>query len=239
MQGKARMMVETFLRQADAALPAGYQAVLYGSAARGDWVEGMSDLNLLLIASPLGAAELRAIGPALREASESWRTPPLFLTHEEWSRAADVFAVELTDMQCAREVVRGEDPLAGVQPHPTLLRAAIERELRTRVIRLRQGYSLAAQDPAVLGELARGSLSQAQTLARATLVLVGRPVPSEGGPLLRAFAEVTGAPPGPLVEVATRWREAAWRCPPELFESFVQSLAVAVAYIDQHVPGVR
>lgn len=239
MQSKARRMVEEFLRQADQHLPAGYQAVLYGSVARGDWLEEVSDINLLVIVSPLGPAELRAIGPALRDVAEAWRTPPLFMTREEWLRAADVFAVELTDLIFSSEVLRGEDPLPGLQPHPTQLRAALERELRTRVIRLRQGYAISADDPAALGLLARSSLSQIQTMARATLMLVGRPVPPEGVQSLRAFAEVTGATPGPLVEVGGHWRESGWECPKELFEAYVGSLAVAVEYIDQHVPGVR
>lgn len=239
MQRKAREQVEAFLRQADANLPAGYQAVLYGSMARGDWLEGMSDINLLLIVSPLGPAELRALGPAIQETEATWRTPPLFMTPDEWTRAADVFAVEVTDMLCAREVLRGVDPLAGLQPHPTQLRAALERELRTRVIRLRQGYAIAAGDPASLGQIARNSLAQVQTLARATLLLLGRPVPSDGVQLVRAFAEVTGAPTAPLVAVAAHWRDTGWECPAGQFESFVESLSVAVEYIDQHVPGVR
>jgi len=239
MQQKARQMVEDFLRQADARLPADYQAVLYGSVARGAWQEEVSDINLLLIVSPLGPAELRAIGPALREVANGWRTPPLLMTPGEWARATDVFAVELTDMLCAREVLRGDDPLLGLQPPPTQLRAALERELLTRVIRLRQGYAISAEDPASLGRMAQGSLAQIQTLARATLVLVGRPVPSEGVQVLRAFAEVTGARSAPLVQVGAHWRDGGWECPPELFEAFVESLAVSVEYIDQHVPGVR
>jgi len=239
MDGGPVKRVEEFLQRADGILPAGYSAVLYGSAARQDWLEGVSDLNLLVIASPLGPAELRALGPILQDLADEWRSPPIFLTPEEWSRAADVFCIELTDMLCARTVLRGPDPLLGMQPHPTQLRVALERELRTRIVRLRQGYATSDGNPVVLGAVVRGSLAAIQTMARASLVLVGRPVPAEGVQLLRAFAEVTGAPAAALVGVGSGWRDPDWECPPPLFEELLHSLGIAVDYIDQHVPGVR
>ena len=239
MHARPTALVEDFLRKADHALPPGYSAVVYGSAARADWLEGTSDINLLVIATPLGSAELRAVGPLLRDLPDDWRSPPLFLTPEEWGRAADVFAIELADMLCARVVLRGPDPLEAVQPHPTQLRVALERELRTRIVRLRQAYAASADDPAELGRHLQRSLAAVQTMARAGLMLVGRPVPTDGVQLLRAFAEVTGAPIAPLVESASRWRDPDWNCPASLFEAFLHSLDVAVGYIDQHVPGVR
>lgn len=239
MDAKVAELVEAFLREADRHLPAGYQAVLYGSAARGEWLTGQSDINLLIIADSLGPEALRRIGPALRALPEEWRSHPLLLEAEEWRRASDVFPVELTDMLHGRRVLRGADPVLGVQPHPTHLRAAVERELRTKIVRLRQGYALAADDPAALAQLARRTMATVHTLARATLVLLGRPVPGQAGQAMRAFAEVTGARAGPLVDVASRWRDDAWQCPPALFESYLESLSSAVEYIDHHVPGAR
>lgn len=239
MDAKVRGLVDKFLAGVDRVLSPGYQAVLYGSAARGEWQAGLSDINLLLIAETLGPTELRGLGPPLRAMSEEWRSPPLLLASEEWARAGDVFPIELTDMLHSRVILRGADPLTGVQPHPTQLRAALERELRGKVVRLRQGYALGADDPTTLGNLARRTLATVQTLARATLVLLGRPIPPEAVQVLRAFAEVTGARAAPMVEVGSHWRQAGWHCPAPLFEEYLDSLAVAVTYIDHHVPGAR
>lgn len=239
MEDKVRVLVSEFLVGVDKVLAPGYQAVLYGSAARGEWSEGSSDINLLLIAPHFGPADLRGLGPLLKSLQEGWPSPPLLLGSEEWSRAGDVFPIELTDMLHSRVVLRGADPLVGVQPHPTQLRAALERELRGKVVRLRQGYALAADDPATLGNVARRTLATIQTLARATLVLLGRPIPTEAVQVLRAFAEVTGARAAPMVEVGSHWRENGWQCPAALFEDYLESLATAVAYIDHHVPGAR
>jgi predicted nucleotidyltransferase len=239
MDQRVQPLVDRFLAQLDGVLPGGYQAVLYGSATRGDWQAAISDINILIIATPLGPAELRGLGPALRALPEEWRTPPLILSAEEWSRAGDVFPIELTDLIYSREVLRGADPMIGVQPHPTQLRAALERELRIKVVRLRQGYAMGAEDPAALGDLACRTLATILALARATLMLLGRPVPGDAVQVLRAFAEVTGARAAPLVEVAGHWREEGWSCSAPLFEAYLDSLSAAVEFVDHHVPGAR
>ncbi len=45
---------------------------------------------------------------------------------------------------CGRRyrVLRGSDPLAGMEVRPADLRAALEREFRGKLMRLRQGYAL-------------------------------------------------------------------------------------------------
>ena len=42
-------IVGSLINDLDQSLAGRYSAVLYGSAARGDWVTGVSDINLLLV----------------------------------------------------------------------------------------------------------------------------------------------------------------------------------------------
>lgn len=238
MEERVRAMIEAFLRNSDAVLGQGYVAVLYGSAARGDWHPERSDVNLLLVAETLSPSDLRALGPALAALPEEWRSPPLLFTREEWTRSVDVFPIELTDMLLAHEVLRGADPLKGVQPHPTQLRAALERELHAKLVRLRQGYALRAADPLELGAFAAATLGAILVQARATLFLLGRPVPQPPEAVLQAFGEVTGAGADPLKEIVRHRDDAQWRCPPGVFESYLETIAAASAFLDHHQPGV-
>ncbi len=233
-----RQPVEAFLAQVDTVLGDRYSAVLYGSAARGDWHPELSDINLLLVADELLPAQLRALGAALAELPKAWRTPPMLLTRQEWHTATDVFPIELTDMSLSHEVVRGSDPLVGLQANPTHLRDALERELRTKVVRLRLGYALRVGDPDALGEFATATLAAVLVLARTTLVLSGRPVPQTPVLVVQAFAELTGSPAAPLAAVAGHRNDLAWRCEPELFESYLDAIAAAAAYLDTFQPGV-
>lgn len=237
MDARVAELVADFLRQARPIVGAQASAVVYGSAARGDWSPAHSDINLLVVADQLGGPELRALGPALAGLPAEWRNAPLVFTRAEWARAVDVFPIELTDMQLAHVAVLGADPLAGLHPDPSQLRAALERELRTKLLRLRQGYALRAGDPGGLGELASRTLRNVMVLGRVTLVLLDRPVPAEAIAVLRAFAEATGAPSMPLVELASHWREEGWLCPAHLFEQYLECIAVSAAFIDHHLPG--
>ncbi len=111
-------VVSPFLSAADAALSNGYSAVLYGSAARGDYVPGHSDINLILVADALSPARLRALGPALLAWQKSKSGPPLLITRAEWNRATDAFPVEIADMRAAYQVLRGADPVEGLVVSP-------------------------------------------------------------------------------------------------------------------------
>lgn len=234
-----RQPVEAFLTQVDAVLGQSYSAVLYGSASRGDWHPARSDINLLLVAEDLGPGDLRRLGAALAGLPESWRTPPLLFTRQEWRDGSDVFPIELADMLLSHEVLRGSDPLEGRQVNSTQLRAALEREFRTKVIRLRQGYALRAGDPDALGEFATATLATVLVLARTTLVLLGRPVPQTPVLVLQAFAEAAGVSPAPLAAVAGHRNDLAWRCEPELFESYLEAIAAAAAHLDTFQPGAE
>jgi len=239
MDQRVGALIDAFLRQAGPIVGEHASAVVYGSAARGDWSPVHSDINLLVVADRLGGTELRALGPALAALPAEWRNAPLLFSRAEWSRAVDVFPIELTDMQLAHVVVLGTDPLEGLHTDPSQLRAALERELRTKLLRLRQGYALRADDPAGLGELASRTLGNVLVQARATLVLLGRPVPGDAAAVLRAFAASTGADPEPLAELASHWRQARWDCPPVLFEQYLECVAVSAAFVDHHLPGAQ
>jgi predicted nucleotidyltransferase len=147
-------VVTPFLAAADAALGAGYSALLYGSAARGDYLAGRSNINLMLVLDDPSPTRLRALAPAFAAWRKTASEPPLLISRAEWARATDVFPIEITDMRAGYRVLRGADPLGGARVQGTDLRQALERELRGKLLRLRQGYAAAAGDEKLLGQAA-------------------------------------------------------------------------------------
>jgi hypothetical protein len=226
-------VVGPFLSQVDSALGDGYSAVLYGSAARGDFVPGRSDLNLMLITDDLSAARLSGLGGAFAGWRKSGYEPPLVILRSEWARATDVFPIEITDMRCGYQVLRGPDPVAGLQVAPSDLRSALERELRGKLLRLRQGYVAAAGDPAALGQLAGQSSGTILVLLRALLVLLGRTIPQEPMEVAAAAAASMGMDGEPLLNVVRHRAERGWRCSPGEFEGYLDAVARAAAFLDQ------
>lgn len=142
-------------------------------------------------------------------------------------------------MRSAHRLLRGPDPLAGVEVSRTELRRAVERELRGKLLRLRQGYAALADHPNGLGALASRTMPVMLLLFRALLELAGRPVadPADARATALALGALVGFDPGPVAAVAAQRGRREWSCPADLFEGYLEAVARTVRYVDQLQPG--
>lgn len=150
--------------------------ILYGSAAGGEFHPEFSNVNLLCVLGETSFARLGALGPAVAWWNRHKHPAPLVLTRQELERSADVFAIELLDMQQRHRVLFGDDPLSGLRIPMNLHRAQVEYELREKLILLRERVLLAAGNQNRLWDLLLGSLPSFATLFRHALIALGGPV---------------------------------------------------------------
>src|SRR5690606_15812374 len=108
---------------------------------------------------------------------------------------ADVFAIELTDMRDAHVILHGRDPLAELEVNPSDLRLQVEREIRGKLVQLREGMLIAAEDVEATGRLLSVALPSFVTYLRSTLRLVGRPVPDTSPEVVREAGTLIGVDP--------------------------------------------
>jgi hypothetical protein len=148
-------------------------AVLYGSAATGDWDNRSSDLNVLCVLDRLSSAELSASEPVFRWCGQNGTPPPLLLTEEEVRGSTDCFPMEFHDMREHRRVLYGADVIADLQIDRSFYRAQVEQQLRAKQIRLRQKAAEALPDPKRLTRLLTDSISTFCVLGRHALLLSG------------------------------------------------------------------
>jgi len=226
-------VVDPFLTDVDRAIGAGYSAVLYGSAARDDFIPGRSDINLMLVLEQVTPSNLRSLGRAFAAWRKSTPEPPLLLSRSEWSRATDAFPIEITDMRLSYEVLRGSDPLQGVQVDREDLRQSLEREFRGKLLRLRQGYATYAPEPAALGSLGLQSAATILVLLRSVLTVIQRPVPMGANELSTAAAEAVGFEPEHLLHVVRHRVEREWRCGAPEFENYMGAVEQTARFVDQ------
>jgi hypothetical protein len=172
-------------------------------------------------------------GPPLAAWRKASPQPPLLIGRSEWARAADTFPIEISDMRTASRILRGDDPLAGLVVERADLRRAVERELRGKLLRLRQGYAAAAGDPAALGDLASRSAATIMVLLRALLVLLGRTVPGDALELATAAAGTIGIEGGPWLDVIRHRGDSGWRCTVAEFEDYLDAVARTTVFVDQ------
>ena len=151
--------------------------VLYGSVAAGDQIEKRSDHNLLIALNRISADDLRVSHDALRNWIKLGEPMPVYFTVEELKSAADVFPIEFLQMQKARKVLHGHDPLELLEVSHANLRHQTEYELRTKLIQLRRLYVPASNSVEKLLALMSDSLASFAALFRAVLILDGQEPP--------------------------------------------------------------
>lgn len=168
--------------------------ILYGSAARGDFKEGHSDLNVLCVLRSVVARELTRVTPVVHWWSKDHHEPaPLFFTAEELRQSADVFSIELLDMQKIRRVLYGADVVAGVPVPMNLHRVQVEHDLRTLLLKLRQHFLLNGQRENDLRAAAAKSSSSVLALLRHTLIAFAEEPPATAQEVFARIAVLTGA----------------------------------------------
>lgn len=175
--------------------------LLYGSAARGEYRPGVSDLNVLVILERLGLPELRRAAPLMEPWLQEGNPPPLMVSRSEWLDSADVFPLEYSDIRDAHVLLAGRSPFAEVRIYREHLRLQLEHELRGKKIQLREGFLMAGADPERIGEVLVRSVPVFLTLFRGILRLERIPLPSGAGEIIREVAKLADFSPDPLLQV--------------------------------------
>src|SRR5437870_4596473 len=129
------MTPEQFIEQLQVALGDKLKSVvLYGSAATGDFMEGVSGHNLLVVAEPCGTSELAAIASAAQKWEQAGNPLPQFFTPAELAGSADAFPIEILDMQRSRKILSGADLLANLTVDHAHLRMQLEHDLKSKLL---------------------------------------------------------------------------------------------------------
>lgn len=226
-----RRMVDPFLTEVDAVLGPGYTAILFGSAARGDYVPGRSDVNLMLIVERADPQVLDRLRPAFRGWRRTMPVAPLVLARDEWLEGTDVFPIEICDMRAAREVLRGPDLVAQLHPDPADLRRALEKELRGKLLRLRQHYVTHGEKK--LGEWAGTTVPAILLFFRCLLALLGRPAPADPRAVMEAAGALVGFDPAPLLRVLACRAASATPLSARDFEAYLDAVDRTARFTDQ------
>ncbi|MGQ0694276.1 MAG: hypothetical protein ACT4OL_01715, partial [Nitrospiraceae bacterium] len=112
--------------------------LLYGSAVRGEFLPGRSNLNLLLFVSSCDVAVLKKYYSLHKRWSKEQLVVPLFLTAADLQSAAFVFPVEYQDIYEWHRVLWGQDPLVGFKVDTRHLTSEVLQALRGNLLRVRQ-----------------------------------------------------------------------------------------------------
>jgi predicted nucleotidyltransferase len=146
-------------------------AIVFGSAAGGDFDPERSDINLLLV---LGQTSLKDLERSV-EIQDRWCSRrfsrPLFLDKAYIASSLDSFPIEFLNMKKCYKVMQGEDVLASIEIRHEHLRLQIERELKGKRIHLMQEWLSVRKSPQQIKRLLGVSLADFTPIFRALLSL--------------------------------------------------------------------
>ena len=143
--------------------------------------------------------------------------------------------MEFLDLKLIHKTIHGQDLLSGIQIIPSNLRLQCERELKTKLIQLRQGYISSLGKKELLTAMLVRSFTGSMALFRAIVSLLGKEPPIPRQQVILLFRETTGVDTIPFEKVlllkagSVKLSEQDLR---SLFEQYYHSLEAIGKIID-------
>lgn len=199
--------------------------MLFGSVARGEYRDGVSDVDLIVVLRRATPEALATLSNPLTLARYASRIEAIVLEADEIPRAADVFPLFYDDIKRCHVLLAGVDPFASLTIADHHRRIRIEQELREASIRLRRAVIDAQGSlPQIAGVVDR-KVKQLRGPLHALLSLRGTPCEPRLPDVLAAAAAAWGIDLAPL----SHPREA----PREAHGALVRLLATAIDEVDR------
>jgi predicted nucleotidyltransferase len=198
--GPLRALTESLEVAAGANLAA---LVVYGSAVRGGYEPGRSDIDVIVVLNDTGLPQLRALSEPLMLARFQGRVEAMILKLDNIASAADVFPLLYDDVRQRHVVLSGTDPFASLKTSDAHRRLRIEQELREARIRMRRAVIDAFGSEASLAGAVARKVKQIRGPLHALLLLKGIAVDDRLEAVLQATGRAYGLETAPLLRVST------------------------------------
>lgn len=204
--GKVRPFLEEVLK--------GYGANIHsihvvGSALTGDFDERTSDINSIFVLKDMDLKFLELLAPMGKKYRKSRVSAPLIMTPAYIESSRDVFPIEFFNFKLVHETVFGEDVLSQIQIENADLRHQCEREIKVKLIGLRQGYISNLGDSKAVKDGMVSSITGYIPLFRSIIALSGKEPPVLHAEVLGALKDATGVDCGVYGEVLREKKERA------------------------------
>lgn len=198
-----------------------------GSALTGDYRPGTSDINTVLVIQEVNAGALNAFAATTKPMRKKHLSPPLLMTTLYIKRSRDVFGVEFLDFQLTHQTVLGNDPFESLAFGKTDVRLQCERELKATLIRLQQGYVVAAGNNKLVRDVLIATAKGLAPILRAMLWLKDVERPRTMGATFRVAADEFSVNLNAVV-AAEQWRYEKTKLSAADLEAAFESVYAAV-----------
>jgi hypothetical protein len=187
--GKITPMVEDLLREHASNI---HSFHLVGSAVIPDYNEKLSDINSVLVLRTMDLRVLTFLAPLGKKYGKKRIAAPLVMTPEYIDSSLDAFPVEFLDFKLIHKTVYGQDLLRDVQVTMPNLRLQCERDVKIKLIGLRQGYLSSLGKKEDIAAVLVRSFTGSMALFRAITSLLSKEPPIPRAEVITMLATATG-----------------------------------------------
>lgn len=163
--------------------------ILIGSSTTEDFHPEKSDINTIIVVKNRNIELLRKLASHGKELGRFRLRAPLVMTERYIAESLDVFGIEFLDFQLNHITLHGKDFLEGINIEKEHVRLQCERDLKSALINLRQGYISSMADPKIIGNIIYNCSKALIFILRAMLWLSDRERPRLIEPTFKAACE--------------------------------------------------
>lgn len=165
---------------------------IVGSAVTPDFREKGSVIHSVIVIHAIDFDFLQFVASLGKKYRKKGIASPLIMTPEYVRDSLDVFPLEFHDFKLIHKTVAGEDLFGGIEIRKDFLKLQCEREVKVRLIGLRQSYVASLGDKGRLAEILSHSVVGCMPLIRGVLYLLDRELPVGRHEVIKAFQALTG-----------------------------------------------
>lgn len=169
-----------------------HSITITGSALTDDFDPGKSDINSVFVLSEMDLKFIELLAPLGKRYRKKRIAAPLIMTPEYIMNSIDVFPLEFLNIKLLHKTIFGEDLFYDLEINRFDLRLQCERELKVRLIGLRQGYISCLGNSKMLMDMFIGSFSGYIPVFRGILLLLGKEPPLLNHDVLAILEDVSG-----------------------------------------------
>jgi hypothetical protein len=164
---------------------------IVGSAVLPDFNEKLSDINSVVVLQNMDLKFITFLAPLGKKYGRKKIAAPLVMTPKYIQDSLDAFPVEFLDFMLVHKTVYGEDILKDIRIEKLPLRLQCEREIKTKLISLRQGYISSLGKKERLAIVLVRSITGSMALFRAIITLLGNEPPVPRAAVVKTFGAAT------------------------------------------------
>lgn len=178
-----------------------HSITLVGSALTEDFDPSHSDINSILTLNNMDLKFIETFAPLGKKFGKKRIAAPLIMTPEYISTSLDVFPIEFLNIRLNHLTLFGDDIFKTIEINKTDLRYQCERELKVKLIDLRQSYIASIGNPKFIVEEFINAFSGYIPLFRSIIYLLGKNPPLENADVISELGTTSGIDTDPFTRM--------------------------------------